>query len=90
VEQALSTLLKQRSDEHHALLACNARKPSGAGPRNGLSKVEQVCVFPLAKILGAKQFRQANHARAMAGRLTNLLERTLEILFRIRSARHLH
>src|SRR5262245_21134478 len=60
-----------------------------ARTRNGLGEVEHGVVFTLAEILRLKQLRQANDMCAASRGIGHPADGFFEILFRLRSARHL-
>src|SRR6266571_4576582 len=47
-------------------------------------------IFPLAEILRLEKFRQAHNLRSAPSGVGNTAQGLLEILFRLRTARHLH
>jgi hypothetical protein len=72
------------------VLAGSGSERIAAWAGNRLCQVEQRMVFPLAEVLGLKQFGQAYNLRAPSRSVTHALECFAEILFRLRSAGHLH
>ena len=61
----------------------------GRGAGDFLRQGEVRVLFRLAKILGAKQFRQADHLRPSLGRVTNARDRLRHVCRRIGPALHL-
>ncbi len=83
VIHARGALLEKGGDKHDAKLFCQRRKRIGRRAGNGFGQIEQSWVFTLAEVLSLEKFRQTDDLGAARGRLTNLFDGALLILFGI-------
>ena len=90
VINAGGALLEKRGDDHDAGFPRDFLQLSRRRPGNLLGQREVGVVFRLAKILRAKQFRQANDLRACLRRLANARDRLRHVCSRVGPALHLH
>ena len=90
VIEARRAALKQRCHNDNTSLAGNFGESVCRGPGNRLSKIEELDVFALAKVLSAKKLRQADDLRAALGRFANMRNGGLEICVGVGAHPHLH
>ena len=81
--------LEKRRDDHDAGFPRDFLQLSRRRPGNFFGQREVGVVFRLAKILRAKQLRQANDLRALLRRVANARDRLRHICSRVRPALHL-
>ena len=90
VVDAGSTAFEQGSDDSDMLFFRDAAKFFRRGAGNGLGEIEERVIFPLTKILGAKQLGQADDIGAGAGSFANPVGGFVEVGVRVGGAGHLH
>ena len=89
VVNAGRAFLEERRDDHHAAFPRDRFKFRGRGAGNFLGQGKVRVVFRLAKILRAKQLRQADDLRALLRRVANARDRLRHVCSRIGPALHL-
>src|SRR5882762_1700161 len=90
VVDAGSTLFKEGDHEGDFQLAGDGAEALGGGARNRLGQIKQGQVFALTEVLGLEKFRQADHLRALFGRLANMRDGRLHVFFWVGRAGHLN
>src|SRR5208283_5406876 len=85
-----SAALEQRSDDCDRQLASDFAEALGRWAGNRLGQIEQSHVLTLAEVLGQEKFRQAHDLGAFACGVANVGDGALQVLLRLRRARHLH
>src|ERR1019366_682923 len=81
---------EQGRNDYDLQLTSQIAEAHRRGTGDGLGQVEEGDVLALAEILRLKQFRQADNLGAFGGGSANVGNGALQVLLRLRGARHLH